>query len=200
MRYTDPDGEAAVDENADLEVRRKTTTTEVIVQDQDRRGNVTQQAKVTITETKIEGLDSFDPITVTTAAAVNTGNGARDYSEDQLKTMANVAQNVVEVSRAKQFDPTIALGIANTETRLGSAPPGEAAAHKQPDINPMQLSGGRATAGDLRGNIAGSIDVFNANSASSNTLNHGCRTIIESQQKSRTLIRRKGRSTKFVSR
>ncbi len=31
LRYTDPDGENPVDENPDLEVRRTTTTTEVIV-------------------------------------------------------------------------------------------------------------------------------------------------------------------------
>ncbi len=131
-----------------------------------------QQAKVTITETKIEFLDStFDPITFTTAEAVNTGNGARDYTQDQRDTMANVAQNIVEVSRAKQFDPTIALGIANTETRLGTAPPGETAAHKQPNINPMQLSAtsGTTATTDLRSNIAGSINVFNAGSTSTNT-------------------------------
>lgn len=179
LRFTDPDGEDAVDEN-DLEVRRTTTTTEVIVQDQDRRGNIIQQAKVTVTETKTEFLNadgqvdsSVDPITVTTATAVNTGNGAREYSLDQLKTMANVAQNVVAVSREKLFDPTIALGVANTETRLGTSPPGETAAHKQPNINPMQLSAtsGTTATTDLRSNIAGSIDVFNRSSASTNTLN-----------------------------
>jgi RHS repeat-associated protein len=179
LRYTDPDGEAAVDEN-DLEMRRTTTTTEVIVQDQDRRGNIIQQAKVTVTETQTEFLNangqvdsSVDPITVTTAAAVNTGNGARNYTQDQLDTMANVAQNVVAVSREKLFDPTIALGVANTETRLGSAPPGESAAHKDPKINPMQLSAtsGTTATTDLRSNIAGSIDVFNRSSASTNTLN-----------------------------
>jgi len=174
LRYTDPDGEDPVDENIDQEVRRTITTTEVIVQDQDRRGNVIQQAKVTIAETKIESLDkTFDPITITTAMAENTGNGARNYSQDQLDTMANVAQNIVEVSQAKKFDPTIALGIANTETRLGTAPPGESAAHKQPNINPMQLSGtsGTTATTNLRSNIAGSIGIFNANSAPTNTLN-----------------------------
>jgi RHS repeat-associated protein len=180
LRFTDPDGEEAVDENPDLKARRTTTTTEVIVQDADRRGNIVQQAKVTVTETKTEFLNadgqvdaSVDPITVTTARAENTGNGALAYSQDQLGTMANVAQSVVAVSREKLFDPTIALGIANTETRLGSAPPGETAAHKQPNINPMQLSAtsGTTATTDLRSNIAGSINVFNRSSASTNTLN-----------------------------
>ena len=180
LRFTDPDGEAAIDEDPDLYARRTTTTTEVIVQDADRRGNIIQQAKVTVTETKTEFLNaagqvdsSVDPTTVTTATAENTGNGAREYSLDQRKTMANVAQNVVAVSREKLFDPTIALGVANTETRLGTAPPGESAAHKDPKINPMQLSAtsGTTATTDLRSNIAGSIDVFNRSSASTNTLN-----------------------------
>ena len=172
-RYTDPDGEDAT-ENPEFFLRRTTTTTKVIVQDQDGRGNVTQQAEVTITVVKTELVDqnmrrigTLDEST--TATAQNTGVG-RAYTTDQLKTMENVAQNIVEVSQDKKFDATIALGIANTETRLGTAPAGESAAHKQPPINPMQLSGGKGKV-DLRFNIAGAIDVFNANSASTNTLN-----------------------------
>jgi RHS repeat-associated protein len=175
LRFTDPDGEDAVDENPDVYIRTKIKTTEIVVQERGG-GQIVQQAKVTVTESQTEyvGQDGTvfqtDPIE-TTATAVNTGNGAVNYSPDQLNTMANVAQNIVEVSREKGFDATIALGIARTETHMATLQSTETSAAKQTDVNPMQLSGGRAKAGDLRGNIAGAIDVFNSNSAATNTLN-----------------------------
>jgi hypothetical protein len=50
-----------------------------------------------------------------------------------------------------------ALGAA--ETAFGTARAGESSPFKAPDINPLQLSGGRAN-GDLMHNIQGALNVF----------------------------------------
>jgi len=78
--------------------------------------------------------------------------------------MANIAKNIVEVSRQKGFDPAIALGIAQTETNMSTRASSESVAWKQSDVNPIQLSGtsGTRATTDLRTNIALSIDHYNA--------------------------------------
>jgi RHS repeat-associated protein len=162
LRYTDPDGE----DPGDVYMRTTIKTTEITVQEV-YKGQITQQAKVTVTESQTEYLNDkgevlkSDPIQ-TSATAVNTGKGARDYSQEQRDTMANVAQNIVEVSRDKGFDATLALGIAQRETNLGTAPDTQGVEWKNSAINPMQLSEGAAKGGTLRSNIAGAIDLFNS--------------------------------------
>ena len=175
LRFTDPDGENSVDESGDVYLRTKIKTTEVIVQERGG-GQIVREAKITITESQTDYVGDKGTViqsepTQTSATAVDTGNGVLNYSQDQRDKMANAAQAIVEVSREKGFDATIALGIAQTETHMTTLPSQEKSAAKQTDINPMQLSGGRAKAGDLRGNIAGAIDVFNSNSAPTNSLN-----------------------------
>ena len=171
LRYIDPEGE----EPEDVYLRTKIKTTEITVQERGG-GQIVREAKITVTESQTEYVGEngtviqTDPIQ-TSATAVDTGNGVLNFSQGQRDTMANVAQNIVEVSREKGFDAPIALGIAQTETHMATLLSQETSAAKKTDINPMQLSGGRAKAGDLRGNIAGAIDVFNSNSAATNTLN-----------------------------
>ena len=173
LRYTDPEGE----EPEDVYMRTKIKTTEVTVQERGG-GQIVREAKVTVTESQTEYVNAqgeviqTDPIQ-TSATAVNTGNGVLSYSQDQTDKMANAAQAIVEVSREKGFDATIAMGIARTETHMTTLLSRETSPAKQSDINPMQLSGtsGIQPTTNLRSNIAGAIDVFNANSAATNTLN-----------------------------
>ncbi len=166
LRYIDPTGEDPEDEEANIHKITATTTRQVIVQDADRRGNVNYQATVTVTETQSRyvddsgnevGVDSIQ----TTAVAENSGNAPLHYSNDQLRTMENVAVNIVEVSREKGFDSNIALGIAVTETRMGTDRNTQGVEWKNSAINPMQLSEGAARGGTLRSNIAGAIDLYN---------------------------------------
>ena len=165
------DGNETQDNNGTRKVTT-TTTTEVTVVERGG-GQLVREAKILVTEkqTQIVNEDGSvvetDP-TETTATASNTGNGVRDYSQDQLNTMANIGKNIVEVSREKQFDPTIALGIARTETHMGMLQSKESSPAKQSDVNPMQLSGssGIKPTTDLRSNIAGAIDVYNRSSTS----------------------------------
>ncbi|HLG13898.1 MAG TPA: RHS repeat-associated core domain-containing protein, partial [Blastocatellia bacterium] len=178
LRFIDPDGQDPEDEN--IHKIKTTTTTEVTVQERGG-GGVVQQATITITETQTQYVNDngdvvqTDPVQ-TSATAVNTGNAPIPYSEAQLKTMANVAQNIVEVSRAKNFDPTIALGIARTETHMGTLQSQEASPAKQSPVNPMQLSStsGIKPTTNLRSNISGAIDVYNRGAGS--TLNASLQT------------------------
>lgn len=152
--------------------RTKTTTTEVTVQ-QRGGGQIVQQAKVTITESQTDYLNERGEVIETgaiqtSAVATNIGDRPKQYSEAELRTMENVGVAVVEVSREKGFDSSIALGLAATETHMGTLRSQESSAAKQSDVNPMQLSstsGIRPTT-DLRSNIAGAIDVYNRTSGS----------------------------------
>ena len=161
------------DTAGDVFIRATITTTQVIVQEVGG-GQVTQEATITITETLVEYVNGqgvvlqSEPVE-TSAKAENTGNAPITYTQPQLDVMENVAKNIVEVSRAKGFDPAVALGIAQTETNMGTRQNTEGVAWKKSEINPMQLSGGAAKGRDLRGNIAGAIDLFN--SKPGNTLN-----------------------------
>jgi len=152
--------------SGDVFIQATTTTTQVIVQEFGG-GQVVQQATVTVTETLVQYVNrqgtvlQSEPVE-TRATAVNSGNAPREYSKAQLNTMANIAKNIVEVSKAKGFEPAIALGIALTETRMGMRPNREGVDWKRSEINPMQLSGGLAKGGTLQSNIAGAIDVFNS--------------------------------------
>jgi RHS repeat-associated protein len=172
LRFTDPDGEDSEDESGDVYLRTKIKTTEVTVQERGG-GQIVREAKITITESQTDYVGSngtviqSDP-TQTSATAVNTGNGVLNYSEDQTTKMATAAQAIVEVSRDKGFDATIALGIAQTETHMTTLKSQESSPAKQTDINPMQLSGtsGIKPTTDLKSNIAGAIDVYNRGSTS----------------------------------
>jgi hypothetical protein len=87
-------------------------------------GQVAQEATITIKETQMEYVDNrglvrgHDPAWVS-AEAKNTGNAPIKYTQDQLKTIANIAQTIVEVSREENFDPTVAPGMARSETHVG---------------------------------------------------------------------------------
>jgi len=63
-------------------------------------GQVAQEATITIKETQMEYVDNrglvrgHDPAWIS-AEAKNTGNAPIKFTQDQLKTMANVAQTIV---------------------------------------------------------------------------------------------------------
>jgi hypothetical protein len=88
-------------------------------------GQVAQEATITIKETQMEYVDNgglvrdHDPAWIS-AEAKNTGNAPIKYTQDQLKTMANIAQTIVEVSKEENFDPTVAPEITRTETHMGT--------------------------------------------------------------------------------
>ena len=167
LRFIDPTGQ--VDEDPDdPKVRVKTTTTVVDVQERTRSGAVVQHAQVTITETQNQLTNAQgDWIdvgkTTVTSSAVNVGDGQKDYSSDQLKTMEKIGTAIVEVAHDKGFEAAIMLGIARTETHFGMLQSTESAAFKQSDVNPTQLSSGsgleRTT--DLKHNIEASMVHFN---------------------------------------
>jgi YD repeat-containing protein len=165
----------------DTYVIRRTTITTTTVHAQDVAGRqVVMEATVTITETAVDYIDEHgtlmrsDPVK-TTAVARDVNDRPKQFSELQIRTMENVAIAIVEVSREKNFDPTWALAIAAYETHLGTNPSKEKASWKRSEINPMQLSGGKARpskdmsdADALRFNIRGAIDLFNSNPGSLN--------------------------------
>ena len=150
----------------------RTTTIQVTVQERGG-GQLVREATVTITETQNEYVNDdgqvvrTDP-SQTTATASNTGKGIREYTEESLRKMESIAKDIVEVSRQKQFDPTIALGIALTETHMGMLKSRSSSLSMQTDVNPMQVtpgSGHRPTT-DRRYNIAQAIDYFNEQATS----------------------------------
>jgi RHS repeat-associated protein len=127
------------------------------------------QVKVQETETQIvnQAGDVLNTTTEATVNATNIGIGYNNFSTTQLRNLEGVTKDIVEVSRNKRFDPTIALGIAAEETRLGTSdyilPANRGRPEKLPANNPMQLSGSSnlPVTTDRRANIAGAIDVFN---------------------------------------
>jgi RHS repeat-associated protein len=165
----------------DTYVIRRTTITTTTVHAQDVAGRqVVMEATVTITETAVDYIDEHgtlmnsEPIK-TMAVARNINDRPKQFSDLQIRTLENVAIAIVEVSREKNFDPIWALAIAAYETHLGTNPSKEKASWKRSDINPMQLSGGKAKpskdmsdADALRFNIRGAIDLFNSNPGSLN--------------------------------
>jgi hypothetical protein len=86
---------------------------------------VMQEATITIEETQLENVVNRgfvrcpDPAWIS-AEAKNTGNAPIKYTQGQLKTMANIAQTIVEASIEENLDPTIAPEIARTETHVGT--------------------------------------------------------------------------------
>jgi hypothetical protein len=149
-------------EKSRREQEKRESITSYQVNDIERGGGqVTQQATITITETQVEYIDGSgtvsgaDPIRIS-ASAENTGDAPLQYTQDELKTMSNIAQNIVEVSKQEHFDPTIMLGLARTETHMGMLQSHEASLAKQSDVNPTQLSGtsGITPTTDLRGFVA----------------------------------------------
>jgi RHS repeat-associated protein len=161
------------DLNENLRKVTTITTTEITIVERGG-GQIVREARLLITEKQTQYINEdgnvveADP-TETTATATNTGNGVLNFSKDQLNTMETLGKNIVEVSRAKQFDPTIALGIALTETHMGMLQSNEKSPAKQTDVNPMQLSStsGISPTTNLRNNISGAIDHFNVSSAAS---------------------------------
>jgi len=130
---------------------------------------VVQHAQVTITETQNQVTnEQGDWIdvgkTTVTANAVNVGDGQKDYTGDQLKTMEKIGTAIVDVAvNVKGFDATIMLGIARTETHFGTLPSKETSPAKQTDINPTQLSStsGLPPTTDLRTNVERSMVQYN---------------------------------------
>lgn len=171
LRYTDPDGEDAIDASAKLPERVTETTMTVTVKELGSHGReLVREARVDITDRKIETLDQAGEVINTrwdtSVSAVNTGNGIHDYSQKETDNMATAAKAIVEVSREKNFDAVKALGVAQVETHLTTLASHEKSAAKQSEINPMQLSGtsGIKPTTNLRSNIAGAIDVYNRSS------------------------------------
>jgi len=74
----------------------------------------------------------------------------------------------IEIGAIQQSAATMGFGpnttqlmtaVGSDETAFGTARASEKSPFKAPDINPLQLSGGRAN-GDLMHNIQGALDVF----------------------------------------
>lgn len=147
-----------------------TRTRIFVVNKKNEKGEVETEVRVTVVETITRDVNTFgqaifgDSVN-TTVNAQNTGNGG-PLSQEQLETVKSVTKDIVEVSRQKGFDVTVALGIAAEESLLGA---GSATGknrdkpEKQSAVNPMQLSGtsGQDPTLNRRDNIAGSIDLFN---------------------------------------
>jgi hypothetical protein len=168
LRLVDPTGQ----EDEDVLYRRTIKREyEYTLTQTDNQGSIAYQATVQVQETETQIINQrgevLDTTTEATATATNTGGGYNDFSNAQLQTLEGVTKNIVEVSRNKRFDPTIALGIAAEETRLGTTdyilPANRGRPEKHPDVNPMQLSASSnlPVTTDPRANIAGAIDVFN---------------------------------------
>jgi hypothetical protein len=169
LRFIDPDGEDIIE--------RITTVSYAFVyqnEEKDKQGNVILVNEVTINVTEQihqfvddqtgNVVDTFSEAGVT---AVNSGSPRLQLDEAHLNRVSEVVKDVIEVSRSKGLDPTIALGIAAEESKLGSSdyvlPANRGLPQKQPGVNPMQLSGSSnlTPTTDRRSNISGAIDVFN---------------------------------------
>lgn len=85
------------------------------------------------------------------------------YSQAELKQMATSLASMHWAAAFRSFGPNttqLVTAIGAAETRLGAASPAKGEpAFKDPAINPMQLSQGRATT-DLDHNVAGALDVL----------------------------------------
>jgi hypothetical protein len=99
--------------------------------------------------------------TDTSVSAANTGN-LRPVTDAQLRTMEEVAKDIVEVSRAKSFDIAISLGIALEESFLGAGAASSSLPRNAPGVNPMQIrsSSGVTPTLNRRENIGLAIDLF----------------------------------------
>ena len=169
LRYVDPTGEDVIE-------RRITREYEFDFVDVKGDQNTTfhvqvKEETVQYIESETGQVVSQDPTKATVGVtAVSNGELSRtqqDKIQADIGTIGRVVKNIVEISRDKGFNPFIALGIAAEETALGTTrsidPANRGKPEKSPEVNPMQLSGGRATM-DPRHNIAGAIDDFGAKS------------------------------------
>ncbi len=105
--------------------------------------------------------DSKGNINVSASSTVTVVSG-HAYSDSQLATMGKdigaIQQSAVMMGfGANTTQMMTAVGAA--ETAFGSARASEKNPFKAPDINPLQLSGGRAN-GDLMHNVQGALNVF----------------------------------------
>ena len=169
LRYTDPTGE----EEFERDITRKY---EFTLDDRNQQtGALVHQARVEVTEVEHQIVnekgDVLDTSTKATVTVTNTGQGAEKFSEAKLDIIKQTTKDIVEVSRDKGVEPAIMLGIGAEESRLGVGRAGSSDPAKAPAANPTQLSGGRASPNDPRGNIAGSIEVWQWASGGGRTLN-----------------------------
>lgn len=126
-------------------------------------------------KTKASVLDSTLSVTtkfnVTTDAKGNVNVAASStvanvsgykYSDSQLSTMGKEIGAIQQSAATMGFGPNttqLMTAVGSNETAFGTARASEKSPYKAPDINPLQLSGGRAN-GDLMHNIQGALDVF----------------------------------------
>lgn len=146
-------------------------------------GAVVRQAAFTVTETtttfiNADGTTFGDPRQgqISAEASVNgtnTGAGQANFSEAQLGVMSTNIANIIRVSRSANYDPSIMLGIAWTESMFGYWPSKETSPAKQTNVNPTQLSktSGLKPSTNPVTNILGSWQVFGQAAAKASSLN-----------------------------
>jgi hypothetical protein len=105
--------------------------------------------------------DAKGKVNVSASSTVASVSG-HQYSDSQLATMGKdigaIQQSAVMMGfGANTTQMMTALGAA--ESAFGTARASESSPFKAPDINPLQLSGGRAN-GDLMHNVQGALNVF----------------------------------------
>jgi RHS repeat-associated protein len=160
--------------NSELYIVDRTTTYRTSAESPGLKANivVTVKERIIVDASNKTIVGDSNPVINGTATSV----GRDPISQTDLNTYANIAATVVKVAMQNNFDPTIALGIAKTETQFGLNPnkeknsDGTPVARKISTVNPMQLSYGKGVAtGDngltyqqaLEQNIKGALDRFN---------------------------------------
>jgi RHS repeat-associated protein len=141
---------------------QKTVTNTVNIVHYDRKSKQTvvdSTVKITTNFSLTTGAKGKVNVSATSTVANVSGH---QYSDSQLATMGKsigaVQQSAVTMGFGNNTTQMMtALGAA--ETAFGTARATEASPFKAPDINPLQLSGGRAN-GDLMHNIQGALGVF----------------------------------------
>ncbi|MGE0175413.1 MAG: RHS repeat-associated core domain-containing protein, partial [Oligoflexales bacterium] len=160
LNIIDPNGEdytETIQENFSftIERRAKSKSGELIKQ-------IRVNVKVTTTKTFNDLGTVIDIKSKATATAVNTDIANLPLSQQQLETVENVTEKIVEQAAIQGVSRAEVLGVGAKETFLGADDRRGATDFQQPAVNPLQLSSssGRVPTTDLEANVRSAVGLY----------------------------------------
>jgi RHS repeat-associated protein len=163
LRAVDPDGHADVAAACKGQSTCNVTVTDTvnIVHYDKKSGTSVVDSTLKVTTNFSVTTDAKGNMSASASATVSNVSG-HAYSDGQLATMGKDIGAVQGAAVTMGFGANttqMMTAVGAGETAFGTARAGESSPFKAPDINPLQLSGGRAN-GDLMHNIQGALNVF----------------------------------------
>jgi len=163
LSRTDPTGHADIAaECKGQKTCSKTVTDTVGIYHYDKKSKTSVLDSTLSVTTKFNlTTDAKGNVNVSASSTVANVSG-HAYSDGQLATMGKDIGAVQQSAVMMGFGANttqLMTSVGAAETAFGTARAGESSPFKAPDINPLQLSGGRAN-GDLMHNIQGALNVY----------------------------------------